>query len=47
MTTAALLTMIITQSLVTGFTIYFFVKVLRVPPKAQPDSFEEEEENTL
>lgn len=33
MSTSALLTMIIVQTSVTAITIYFFVKVLRVPAK--------------
>lgn len=39
MSTSALLMLVVTESLVTGFTIYFFWKVLTVPPKAEPDSF--------
>ena len=31
--------MLVTQGLVTVITIYFFVKVLRTPPKAEPVSF--------
>ena len=33
MTAAAIFTMISTMGIVTGFAIYFFVKVLRTPPK--------------
>jgi hypothetical protein len=39
MNTEALITMISTQGLVTGFTIYFFYKVLTIKPKSEPDSF--------
>lgn len=39
MSKSALLMLVVTESLVTGFTIYFFWKVLTVPPKAEPDSF--------
>lgn len=39
MSTSALLMLVVTETLVTGFTIYFFWKVLTVPPKAEPDSF--------
>ncbi len=33
MTTAALVTMILTMGIVTGFTVYFFIKVLKTPNK--------------
>jgi hypothetical protein len=39
MTATAWTMMLVTQGLVTVITIYFFVKVLRTPPKAEPDSF--------
>lgn len=41
MNTSALILMIITQLAVTAFTIYFFIKVLKTPPKPEPDSFDE------
>ena len=31
--------MLVTDILVTVITVYFFVKVLRTPPKDEPDSF--------
>ncbi len=31
--------MLVTEILVTAVTIYFFVKVLRTPPKDEPDSY--------
>jgi len=31
--------MLVTEILVTAVTIYFFVKVLRTPPKGEPDSY--------
>lgn len=37
MTTEALLMMILTQSVVTGFTVYFFIKVLK-KPQSKDDS---------
>ena len=40
----ALITMIISQGIVTAFTAYYFVKVLRTPPKPEPDSFTENED---
>jgi len=33
--------MLVTEILVTAVTVYFFVKVLRTPPKIEPDSFTE------
>lgn len=31
--------MLVTEILVTVVTVYFFVKVLRTPPKDEPDSY--------
>jgi hypothetical protein len=42
MSTSALITMISVQVSVTVVTAYFFWKVLRTPPKPEPDSFDEE-----
>ncbi|MCE2816529.1 MAG: hypothetical protein LW601_05060 [Cryomorphaceae bacterium] len=39
MTAAAWTMMLVTEILVTVVTVYFFVKVLRTPPKDEPDSF--------
>ncbi|MCB0516455.1 MAG: hypothetical protein R2798_12525 [Chitinophagales bacterium] len=39
MNTSALITMILVQVPVTIVTIYFFLKVLRTPPRAEPDSY--------
>ncbi len=39
MNTEALITMIVTQGIVIGFTAYFFYKVLTTKPKTEPDSF--------
>lgn len=33
MTAAAIFTMITTMGIVTGFAVYFFIKVLSTPPK--------------
>lgn len=44
MNTEALITMITTQGLVIGFTAYFFYRVLTTKPKAEPDSFTENDE---
>ncbi len=39
MTTSALILMIVVQATVTVVTGYFFFKVLKTPPNAEPDSF--------
>lgn len=39
MNTSALITLLITQTIVTSCMVYFFVKVLRTPPKPEPDSY--------
>ena len=39
MKTLALIFMISVQVIVTGITVYYFVKVLRAKPKPEPDSF--------
>ncbi len=39
MNTSALLIMLITVTFVTGFTGYFFWKVLKIPPRPEPDSY--------
>jgi hypothetical protein len=39
MNTSALITLLITHSIVTGCMVFFFVKVLRMPDKPEPDSF--------
>lgn len=44
MNTSALILMATVQLLVTIFTIYFFVKVLKTPPKAEPDSYDENDD---
>jgi hypothetical protein len=42
MTTAALVTMITVQALVTIISGYFFWKILTAKPKPEPDSYSEE-----
>ncbi len=42
MTTAALITMISVQVLVTIISGYFFWKILTAKPKPEPDSYSEE-----
>jgi hypothetical protein len=44
MNSAALAMMVITQSIVTGFTLYFFYRVLTGKPKPEPDSFSENDD---
>ncbi len=44
MNTSALVLMLATQLTVAGFTIYFFYKVLKTPPKPEPDSYNENED---
>lgn len=41
MSTIALTFMLVTYFVVTGFTTYFFWKVLKTPSKPEPDSFSE------
>ncbi|MBI2280195.1 MAG: hypothetical protein HYU68_05850 [Bacteroidetes bacterium] len=44
MNTSALIMMIATQVIVTFVTGYFFVRVLKTPPKPEPDSYEDNDE---
>lgn len=44
MNSTALTMMLVTEIAVTLITIYYFVKVLRTPPKQEPDSFEENDD---
>lgn len=44
MNVSAIILMVGTQLVVTGFTIYFFRKVLSKPPKPEPDSFDENDD---
>lgn len=39
MSTSALTMMLTTQIVVAAITIYFFYKVLKTPPRKEPDSF--------
>jgi hypothetical protein len=45
MTNSALITMLVTQILVTLITGYFFYRVLTSKPRPEPDSFSENDEN--
>ncbi len=44
MNTEALITMMVTQGIVISFTAYFFYRVLTTKPKAEPDSFTENDD---
>ncbi len=44
MNTSALILMSMTMVLVTAVTIGFFYKVLKSPPKPEPDSFDENDD---
>jgi hypothetical protein len=39
MSTSALITMVVTEVAITVITVYFFWKVLKTPPKPEPDSY--------
>ena len=45
MTTAAWIMMLVTEGVVALFTFYFLVKVVRTPPKSEPDSYSREPGN--
>ena len=44
MNSSALLMMVATQLIVTGFTGYFFYRVLTGKPSTEPDSFSENDD---
>lgn len=44
MNTEALILMVATQGIVIFCTGYFFYKVLTIPPKAEPDTFSENDD---
>lgn len=44
MNTSALVLMILAQGTIIGFAVYFFRKVLKTPPKAEPDSYSENDD---
>lgn len=45
MNTTALVLMVSTMILVTAITVYFFVRVLRTPPRPEPDSYEDNDDD--
>lgn len=44
MNTTALIMMLVTEVTVTAITLYFFWKVLKTPPKQEPDSYSENDD---
>ncbi|VXB93963.1 conserved hypothetical protein [Flavobacterium sp. 9AF] len=47
MNTEALITMLVSQGIVIVFAGYFFYKVLTIPPKQEPDSFSENDDEIV
>lgn len=47
MNTSALITMICAQGIVVSFAVYFFYKVLTIPPRQEPDSYSENDEELV
>ena len=47
MNSAALTTMLLTQGIVIGFTAFFFYKVLTTPPRQEPDSYEDNDDELV
>lgn len=46
MSNSAFITMIVVQVTVTIITGYFFYKVLTIPPRAEPDSYSENDDES-
>lgn len=47
MNTSALITMLVAQGIVISFASYFFYKVLTIPPKQEPDSYSENDDELV
>ncbi|MCO6162467.1 MULTISPECIES: hypothetical protein [Flavobacterium] len=47
MNTSALITMLVAQGIVISFASYFFYKVLTIPPKPEPDSYSENDDELV
>ena len=47
MNSTALTTMLLTQGIVISFTAFFFYKVLTTPPRQEPDSYEDNDEELV
>ena len=45
MNTEALIMMVAAEGIITAVTLYFFWKVLTTPPKSEPDSYSENDED--
>jgi hypothetical protein len=43
MSSQALIMMVVTELIVTGFTVYFFYRVLTTKPKPEPDSYTDDD----
>lgn len=46
MKTEAIITMVIAQGTVIAIAAYFFIKVLTMKPKPEPDSYEDNDDET-
>ncbi|MEZ4787513.1 MAG: hypothetical protein R2790_06465 [Flavobacterium haoranii] len=47
MNSTAIITMVCAQGIVITFASYFFYKVLTIPPKQEPDSYSENDEELV
>ncbi len=47
MNTEALITMVLAQGFFVFFAVYFFYKVLTIPPKQEPDSYSENDDEVI
>ncbi|MFC4738897.1 hypothetical protein ACFO3U_02720 [Flavobacterium ponti] len=47
MNTTAIITMVCAQGIVVSFAAYFFYKVLTIPPKQEPDSYSENDDELV
>ena len=47
MNTAALITMVLAQGVVIGFGGFFFYRVLTTPPKSEPDSYADNDDEII
>ncbi|MFH2143524.1 MAG: hypothetical protein ABIJ97_13950 [Bacteroidota bacterium] len=44
MNTSALIFMISTETIIAGLAVFFFIKVLTIKPKSEPDSYSENDD---
>jgi hypothetical protein len=44
MSNSGLVTLIIAEGIITAITVYFFWKVLKTPPKPEPDSYSDNDD---